>query len=403
VSATNEQALREKYAPPMPDAVRRQKEAVERMLAQQNGDPASGTPDPAAPVGVQDGPPESGSDARADGADAAPADAGGASAVALPEGDSPAPSAPPADARKKRTEDGSGDSGESVESLRRRLAEATQEARTWKGRHNKTAEEQKALADKVAELEAKLREATRKPEPEIKELTAEELDAYGADLLDVAKRFTMPAVKELLEAALAPLRDRIADLERGVGNAQSYVAKTEWDRFLERLDARVPGWREVDTTEAFANWLDEEDQFFGLPRRVGLVKATEARDDVRVAKVFEAFFDQTKARSGRSRTAKRVGDSMAGTESGNVLTTAQTEPEPPPSLEAFAAPGRPAPSQAGSPPPRAGEKRIWTMAEVNLYYRARAKGEHPHSRDPAAASRMDEEIALANMEGRIRP
>lgn len=384
-------AIHERYAPPVPDAVKRQRAEVDAMM--RGGDPAQ--PAPATPAGGQvvPGTPVEGGEPLTE------ADAGG-------QGSQPPPARapqvePPADAPESGDAPDR-DSNSGIESLRRQLAAAEQEARTWKGRHSKTAEEQKALQDRVSDLERRLKEASAKPPPkDVDAPSAEEVETYGSDLLDVTRRFALADLRERLDAALGPVLERLDALEAGVGSVQARSAKTEWEKFLERLEKRVPDWKTVDESTAFGAWLDEEDPLFGVPRRNGLVAATEKLDDVRVARVFEAFQNQTGTRSGGSRGTKPADQPAAGT--GAKTTSAQpAEEDTRPTLEDLAAPGSPTSSQPSvSPTGGPGEKKVWRISEVNAYFRARSKGDHPHSHDPRAARLMDEEINRANLEGRI--
>lgn len=390
MSQTVDAATREKFAPPVPDAVRRAKAEVERMLG---GTPAGAPNDaPPSPAGGQGeaGPGET------------PVGAGGAGVQPTPDGaqqvEPPAPTKPP----EKASEKGA-DSTESVESLKRSLREAEQEARTWKGRHTKTAEEQRALEARIADLEARLEAAKTPPEPELKEVSADEVEAYGQDLLEVAKRYVLPAARAEFERALKPLLARLDDLERGVGHVQAKEAKSEWDRFLDALSEKVPDWREIDSSDGFLKWLDQEDEVFGQPNRKALENAAGSHNVARAAKVYERYLDQTGKGAGRSRGTKPAGTPAAGTESEvQPPTTAQPlQEDTRPTLEDLAAPGRPNSAQPGSPLVQPGVK-VWTQAEITAYYRARQQRSHPHFHDRKAREEADAEIAAAQREGRVR-
>lgn len=377
--------MREKFAPRLPDAVARQKAEVESMVRGVAPDGA-----PPAPAGGQE----------AEGPAPVPdvqAPAGAEDAGVQPTPNTPAESSAPATPTDSKT-----DSKDNIESLKRQLREAEQEARTWKGRHTKTVEEQKALADRVADLEARLTAASEAQEPALKEVSADEIEAYGSDLLEVAKRYVLPAARAEFEKAMRPILTRLDALESGVKGVQAKEAKSDWDQFCDRITAVLPNWREIDTTDAFGAWLDSIDPFFDEPRRRALDSAVAKLDSARVIKVFQAYLDQTGQSPGGSRGAQTGRDSRTGTESAASATTAQTEPETPqPSLEDLAAPGKPASSPSGPLPVQPGAK-VWLQSEIDAYYRARRQSSHPHFHNREAGLAMDREIAQAQRDGRVR-
>jgi hypothetical protein len=246
----------------------------------------------------------------------------------------------------------------------------------------------------MAELEARLADSAKPVESAGPVPTKEELDAYGEDLFKLAERYLMPKLTNHMNAALAKLEQKFAKLEAAMGATSQQVVKSQWDQFLERLDGRIDGWREIDNTAAFNEWLDGVDPFFGVPRREALDTATRAMDDARVVKVFEAFLSQQGATV--SRPARRQRQQAAGT---GAAPTAPDAPPAAPSLEDFAAPGRPSPAQSAPPPANNGPE-IWTIPEIQAFYRDRAAGVF-RSR-PEEADRIEREIAAAQREGRVR-
>ncbi len=377
MSETSEAAIHERFRPELPEALRRQIAEVEARLAGQDAPPA--------PAGGQEA-------EGSEGAPAPEAEAGGGESHPEQGQDHNPPAPPPADASSE------------IETLRRKIADLEQEARTWKGRERKEREQTQALQAQLDELRAQLAEATRPaPEPGVEPLSEEDIQNYGPDLLDAALRYAMPRIEKRLDAIKADFEKRLAALEQGIDSAKGYVAKTELEKFYERLDKRMPGWREIDVSEAFGNWLDEPDPLTGIIRRNALVEAGRIGDDERAARFFKAFASQNDASTGSRSTVKGKAP-PPGTEEKAEPTPAApvSQEEPPPTLDAFAAPGRPVPSQPSAAPIVQPGAKIWTTAEIAAYYRARARGDHPHSRDPAAAAAMDAEIAAAQMQGRVR-
>lgn len=374
----NEAALRERFAPELPEALRRQIAEVEARLA--------ATDAPPAPAGGQES-------VGSEGASAPEAEAGGGESQPTPGQDHNPPATPPADA------------SDEVEELRRKLAALEQEARTWKGRERKEREQVAALQAQLDELRARLAEATKPtPEPGIEPLSDEDLQNYGPDLLDAALRYAMPRIEKRMEALKADIESRLEALEQGVDRVKVHTAEDAREKFFGRLDERTKdwtkSWREIDRTEEFGAWLDEEDPLTGVIRRNALVDACRIGDDARAVRFFEAFASQTGVSTG-SRDSAKGKATPSGTEETTPTAPASQE-APAPSLEDFAAPGRPVPSQPSAAPIVQPGAKIWTHAEIAAYYRARARGDHPHSRDQAAAALMDAEIASAQAQGRVR-
>jgi hypothetical protein len=382
------ESVRERFAPELPEAIRKQKAAVEEMMRA-----AATEQPPAAPAGGQE----------------APEGAGGEGEQTQPVEQGPQ-ATPPADpvpqAKQEVPSETRPEGRESADDIQRKLAEAIHEAKTWKGRERKTREETEALQARIADLEARLEQALSAPpsppEPELTAPSADEIDAYGADLLEITKRFALADLPKRIEKALAPILERLEALEAGVGQVRAKEAKSEWEKFCDRLRERVPGYEEIDRSEEFVTWLDIEDEVLGVPYRKGLEIAAQKLDDVRAAKVFDRFLTQTGKKSRGSQDSKRKVESASrGTETQEFPGSTAPEQDDRPSLEALAAPGRPSSPQSAPLPIQPGA-RVWTQAEIQQYYRDRAAGRHPDSRDPKKALETDTEIAMAQREGRIR-
>jgi hypothetical protein len=270
--------------------------------------------------------------------------------------------------------------------------------RTWKGRYEAELPRERRAREQAeaqaAELEARLADPVKAPESSGPAPTKDELDAYGEDLFKLTERYLMPKVEAHISHAMGRLEARFAKLDTAMGQTSQQVVKSQWDQFMDRLDDRIEGWREIDASVKFNSWLDEVDPFFGLPRRNALDMATRAMDDARVLTVFEAFLSQQGATV--SRPARKQRQNGAGTGG------QPTAPEPAsaaPSLADFAAPGRPNPPQSAPAPGQNGPE-LWTLPEIQAFYRDRAKGVFRNR--PDEADRIEREIAAAQREGRVR-
>lgn len=301
---------------------------------------------------------------------------------------------------------------EELRKLREDVARYEQEAKTWRGRYEaETVRERQAREA----AEAKLREAeqaqieadraaakARLAEPVTTvPLTAEEMETYGPDLMAVVARHAMATVKPLLDAIRDGMQADLDDIRDQVGVQRQAAAKSAWEGFLDRLTERLPDWRKIDAEPAFKDWLDADDPVYGPgARRKAVDAAAQALDDDRASKVFEQYLTQQGRSESRSRKPKGDSPPPPPPPAAPPGVAVQAEPpgDAPPSLADFAAPGGPAPITGGTPPSNG--PRIWSMAEIQSYYRDRAQGQYRNRAQEA--ERMDREIALAQREGRVR-
>jgi hypothetical protein len=319
----------------------------------------------------------------------APTDTGGAGMQPAPE-----KAAPPVDDTPPPPNE--------VEQLRQQLTKMENDLRTWRGRYDaELPRERDARARLEAELESlrdRIAEAPKQEQeqaPEYALPSKDELSNYGEDLFEIAKRFIMPDVHKSLAALEARLAKRIESLNKDVGTAKTQVAQTAKDRFVERLTTAVPDWQKVDTSAEFNDWLDQIDPLYNLPRRNALDTAVQNLNDEHTARIFTAFLSQQGA--GGSQSTKVSGPTPASGTEPSVATAQQ--PASGPTLEDFAAPGKPSPSQ--TPEPAKPGAKVWTVAEIQSFYREVSRGAY-RSR-PDEKDRIERDIAEAQKEGRVKP
>lgn len=368
--------MSESYESAVPAAIRQRAAAADELLKAANTQQA--------PASTQGGSEGAGSEPPP--AQAAPTDAGGAGSqpepvMAAPPSDAPAPQA--ADAETE---------------LRARLAKMEQELKTWRGRYEaelpRERDARMALEDEIRKLRERMAEPPKVEDSGITPPTSEELENYGKDIFDVARRYIMPEIMRMNAELEQRLIARIDTVSSDVGVAKQQVTKTARDRFIERLAAKVPNWQQVDVTPEFGAWLDEVDALYGLPRRAALDKAVGTLDDDHVARIFTAFLNQQGA--GESQVVKAPNPAPAtGTE--QPATAPQSVSGP--SLADLAAPGKPTPSSQASEPMQPGAK-IWLLSEIRDFYKTVSRGDWRDRPDEKA--RKEREIAQAQREGRVR-
>lgn len=119
--------------------------------------------------------------------------------------------------------------------------------------------------------------------------TPEEIDAIGEEELSTMQRLTAQAV----ENSTAELKAKLSAAEKREQEARiaaSLEAKQQaYNIFLERLNAIVPDYAEIDQDARFEAWLQQSDPISGF-KRFDLFKQAENSGDVgRVAGFFQEF------------------------------------------------------------------------------------------------------------------
>jgi hypothetical protein len=172
------------------------------------------------------------------------------------------------------------------------------------------------------------------------------------------------AVQAIASAATQPLRDELSSRTAAV---EAQTAENGRQGFLRDLSTHVQNWQTIDRDPGFTAYLDEFDAMSGRTRREFFNEADARNDSARVATFFATY-----QRSTSTVTAPAV--------------------EPAPSVEHLISPDS---SRASEAPP--GQKH-WTVAEIKQFYVDARKGQYT----PAEFARLDSDISLATVQGRIR-
>ena len=219
----------------------------------------------------------------------------------------------------------------------------------------------------IADAAARTQAPAPTPEPAKSLITEQDKEAFGTDLIDLIDRAT--------EAKVAGFRDResklqaeIAELKGKLGRVDETVGTSSKELFIDRLSKQVPDWESINIDPGFLSWLAEVDPVYGIPKQSALNSAYEALDATRTA----AIFKQYKA----------------------IVAPAQTQSKP--NLQSQVAPTRSRTSPA--PANSAGDKRYFTQGDIAQFYDEWRRG----LIDDADAVRIEQEIASASVEGRIR-
>lgn len=210
-----------------------------------------------------------------------------------------------------------------------------------------------------------------------KYLKEDEVEDYGADMIDVVKR----AAREEFEPMLAKLQEENSHLRGLLGGMQQQTATNAKQTMLTQLDEQIPQWREVNGNQEFLGWLENVDPYSGQKKLDMLRQAFEGNNTQRVMAFFRGFLNENAA----------------------FTTSQQPNPsEPKVSMETLVAPGR----ASDGDQPRAQEGntvngKVWTSADVSKFYRDVQRGVFKN--DPAERDRLERDIFLAQKQGRIAP
>lgn len=351
-------AIAERYAPPIPAAVRRAAEQADQLARQAiagaetttvvvepSAQPAPPAPAPTVVEPVQQ-------------------------ELPLPEPAAPAPApAAPAPTPTPAADE----------------ATLEQRLRTLEGKYNSETKQLRAELRAAQEEASNLRMlmATLQAAPPAQAPSAppaqadfsEDAETYGSDLIAKAQNWAM--------AAIAPkLQELQAEVERLRTTSQVTTTKVAQTSVETTLDGAIQNWRDIDTDPAFHAWLDSVDPLSGNPRRGMLQTAYKNGEAARVLAIFRAFLaEHTAVTQPQGHTAPTP---PAQPQAGLVP------------LEELAAPGRPRP---GAPAPQ-NESRIFTHAQIAAFYRDVQQGKY-RGREAEQQS-TEAEILRAAREGRVR-
>ena len=218
------------------------------------------------------------------------------------------------------------------------------------------------------------------PAPASKLITPEDTETYGDDLIDLMRR----VVRETDAGEKAKLQDEIAELRRQmaaqatqVETVRGSVTDDRRAKYFTDLAKDVPDYETIDASQPFKDWLVQTDEFSGMVRNDILQKAYADFDVGRTAKVFNQYTAQ-------------------------ATPAPAPVPAPPPvdpqaELAEQVSPGQGRATTVITPDDG---KKVWTVAEMDTFYKDYARGDYRGRKDEAQRIEADIDKALA--EGRVR-
>lgn len=219
-------------------------------------------------------------------------------------------------------------------------------------------------------------------------LTFEEgdVDIYGQDFLEASAR----AAAARYEPEIADLRAQIARLEGGQQNIASQNLQNTVFTELGK-DPQLAGWEQVNHDPRFHQWLQEIDEYAGVPRNQMLQHAYLSGDAIRTGRFFKRYMaEHTVPRT--AATSPQTGLTPRPNGNGHMVSAGGAR------LEDMVVPGRAAGPGGGSGN-GAHNPRIWSRSEISRFYRERTDGKW-RGRE-AESEQLERDILAASTEGRI--
>jgi hypothetical protein len=201
----------------------------------------------------------------------------------------------------------------------------------------------------------------------VSDLTPEEIENYGPDLIALIRRVAGGQASAANPAELETIKTELEGLKQHTQRSEQEKAALAQEEFFQQLFKRVPDAAEINDLPAFHKWLGHMDAFSGKERQQLLIEAQTANDAYRAAALFQAFKDAQPA-------------SAAPPQARNIP------------LEEV----QPRSTRTDAAPPAEG--KYWSSAEITQFYKDVALGKR-YTKAEAAA--IDQDISDAVAKGRI--
>ncbi|MBM9486985.1 hypothetical protein JBE38_13720 [Pseudomonas sp. ICBG1301] len=237
-----------------------------------------------------------------------------------------------------------------------------------------------ALQQEVTRLTSELAKAQQPAgnavQRAVSDLTPEEIENYGPDLVALIQRVAGGQVAAANPAELETIKTELEGLKQKTQQSEQEKAAQAQEEFFRQLIQRIPDAIAINALPAFHEWLSHMDTFSGKERQQLLIEAQTANDAYRVAALFQAFKDAQPATADGASAPAPVPEKPA-----NTIPEEDIQPR----------------STRSNPAPPA-EGKWWSNEEINQFYKDVALGKR-YTKAEAAAIEQDISDAVAN--GRI--
>ena len=226
------------------------------------------------------------------------------------------------------------------------------------------------LETSIARLDLASQAKAESPSDSQRLVTDKDVEDFGGDLVDLIKRQATEVAQSELSKKISKLEEENAQLQRevtGVSERQGENARRDYFVELSRL---VPDYEALNVDQGFLDWLNEVDLLSGNQRQEYLNHAFNSFDPMRTATLFNTYKDLI----------------------GAPTTTRQTNKN----LERQVAPGT---SKVSSASASTGSDKVWSMGDIDRFYRDVAKGNYRGNESEQA--RIEADIDLAVNQGRL--
>jgi uncharacterized protein YukE len=246
--------------------------------------------------------------------------------------------------------------------------------KTLQGLFNKQVPE---LQGRVKELEGSLTtaierlnraSAEKEQALEPRQADSKDVDAFGADLVEMVQRVAqayLGRAAQAFDAKAAELEQKVDALSQALTGTRQTVAASVEETFFDRLTKLVPDWTAVNADQGFLAWLSQEDPVYGVPRQNALNVAREQLNVERTAAVFRAYTGPAKAVPTVDPLDKQV-----------------------------------SPRGAATAAPTPTELPVVTQAQITQFYQELRQGRYRGNE--AEAARIEQVINTALADGRVR-
>lgn len=226
------------------------------------------------------------------------------------------------------------------------------------------------LETSIARLDLASQAQPESPSSNQRLVTDKDVEDFGGDLVDLIKRQATEVAQSELSKKISKLEEENAQLLRevtGVSERQGESSRRDYFAELSRL---VPDYEALNVDQGFLDWLNEVDLLSGNQRQEYLNQAFNSFDPMRTANLFNAYKD--------------------------LIGAPAPTRQPNKSLERQVAPGT---SKVSSASASTGSDKVWSMGDIDRFYRDVAKGTYRGNESEQA--RIEADIDLAVTQGRL--
>lgn len=127
------------------------------------------------------------------------------------------------------------------------------------------------------------------PEPKARLVTEKDSEAFGADLIDMARRVAREEFGDREQAYIERIDTLTKQLTQQVGEVRQTQFASSREQFFGHLAAVFPNWEAMQASEACQKWLASKVPGANFIWNDVLVDAAEKLDAARALEVFQAF------------------------------------------------------------------------------------------------------------------